>query len=91
MNAAPSQEGASAIAQSASVRAIGPGTEIGDGFVAAAVANGGDVMEPHLVKKVVSPGGSTVGCTSSRAMNPQCDASVSPNPPSTRPEARSGT
>jgi peptidoglycan glycosyltransferase len=29
-------------------------------LVAAAVANGGDVMEPHLVKKVVSPGGSTV-------------------------------
>ena len=29
-------------------------------LVAAGVANGGDVMEPHLVKKVTSPGGSAV-------------------------------
>src|SRR5439155_10669166 len=29
-------------------------------LVAAAVANGGQVMEPHLIKKVTAPGGGTV-------------------------------
>ncbi|HZU19588.1 MAG TPA: penicillin-binding protein 2 [Gaiellaceae bacterium] len=49
-------------------------------LVASAVANGGTIMEPHLVKKVTAPGGGTVVKVSphvwKRAMKPQTAAEL---------------